>query len=72
MPNPMSAATPRPPHHAGPRAVTADRRTRRRLRRLCDEVLASYRVAAGRDPFTDDDRREARELLAGLAPVPRG
>ena len=72
MPNPTSAACPRPPHHAGPRAVTADRRTRRRLRGLCDEVLASYRVAAGRDPLSDADRRAARELLAGLAPVPRG
>ncbi|HEU4628332.1 MAG TPA: hypothetical protein VFS08_01255 [Gemmatimonadaceae bacterium] len=72
MPTSSTAAVPRPPRPAGPRTVPNDRRTRRRLRGLCDEVLASYRVASGRDPLTDEDRRAARALLAGLAPLPRG
>jgi hypothetical protein len=72
MPKTMSDRTPRPPQFTGPRPVSDDRRTRQRLRGLCDEVLASYRVAAGREPLTDDDRREAQALLAGVAPVPRG
>ncbi len=50
----------------GPRQTTSDRRTRRRLRELCDEVLASYRVATERDIFTDSDRREARALLGRI------
>jgi hypothetical protein len=45
-----------------PRGARADRRTRRRLRELCDEVLASYRVATGRDLFSEEDRRAAREI----------
>lgn len=40
-----------------------DRRTRPRLRELCDEVLASFRVATDRDLFTDADRRAARVYL---------
>jgi hypothetical protein len=45
-----------------------DRRTRLRLRDLCDEVIASYRVANGRDPIAEGERREAEQLLAGLTP----
>lgn len=45
---------------------TADRRTRLRLRELCDEVLASYRQARGHDLFSSDDRKTARELLASV------
>jgi hypothetical protein len=48
----------------GPRGVAADRRSRRRLRDLCDEVLASYRVASGKDLFSEADRAEARAILA--------
>ena len=53
-----------------PRAFnsSADRRQRLRLRELCDEVLASYRVATGREPLSDVERREARALLSGIAP----
>ena len=47
---------------------TADRRTLLRLRDLCDEVLASYRVAHERAPITERDRAEAQALLARLAP----
>lgn len=45
-----------------------ERRHLLRLRELCDEVLASQRVAEGRDVMTDEERREARALLASFAP----
>ena len=47
---------------------TADRRTLLRLRDLCDEVLASHRVAHERDLISDADRREAQAMLSALAP----
>ena len=47
----------------GPRTVPSDRRTRLRLRELCDEVIASYRVATDSEPWTEGDRREGRELM---------
>ena len=53
------------------RGSTTDRRSRRRFRELCDEVLASWRVAADRDLWTDHERAEARALLARMAPVPQ-
>jgi hypothetical protein len=51
--------------------ASAERRTRRRLRDLCDEVLASYRVARGEDPISESDREAAKELLPGMLPVER-
>jgi hypothetical protein len=48
---------------AGPREVATDRRSRSRLRDLCDEVLASYRVASGEDLFSEADRAEGRSFL---------
>lgn len=45
-----------------------ERRRLLRLRDLCDEVLASRRVDEGNDLMTEEERREARELLAGFAP----
>ena len=51
------------------RAIRADRRTRLRLRELCEEVLASYRVAKSRDFFGEDERNEARAILARIAPL---
>jgi hypothetical protein len=54
---------------AGPRPVVSDRRQRTRLRELCDEVLASFRVAADRDPISEQDRKAALELLPRVAPV---
>lgn len=48
----------------GSAAPAAERRTRLRLRELCDEVLASYRVATGRELFTDADRQAAAKLIA--------
>ena len=53
---------------AGPRPVTSDRRQRTRLRDLCDEVLASFRLAADRDPISEQDRKAALELLPRVAP----
>jgi len=52
-----------------PHAAAPDRRQRERLRDLCDEVLASFRLAAGRDPISAEDRETARELMRGLGPA---
>ena len=49
--------------------VPSDRRSRRRLRELCDEVLASYRIANDRDVISDADRADARMILARVAPL---
>jgi hypothetical protein len=46
----------------------ANRRSRLRLRDLCDEVLASFRVARERDVISDAEREDARTVLAGLSP----
>ena len=67
----MSPQQPSSSRAAGPRNVNADRRTRLRLRELCDEVSASWRAAAGHELFTDADRSEARALIGRLAPLPR-
>jgi hypothetical protein len=53
----------------GPKSVPSDRRNRRRLRELCDEVLASYRVASDRDVISESDRLDARRMLATIAPL---
>ena len=45
---------------------TAERRSKLRLRELCDEVLASYHQARGNDLFSSDDRKAARELMASV------
>jgi hypothetical protein len=41
---------------------TSDRR-RGRLRELCDEVLASYRLAQGQDVISEPERNEAEQVL---------
>lgn len=53
---------------AGPRPVASDRRRRARLRELCDEVLASFRLASDADPISEQDRLAAMELLPRVAP----
>lgn len=58
----------RPRKSVAARSSNADRRNRLRLRDLCDEVLASYRVARERDLWSADERVEAKRMLAGLAP----
>ena len=45
-----------------------DRRTRVRLRDLCDEVLASYRLAQGQDLLSPEERESARQVLRELTP----
>jgi len=52
----------------GPRPVRSDRRRRTHLRDLCDEVLASFRLASDRDPISQQDREAAMELLPHVAP----
>ena len=52
----------------GPRRQRGDRRTRSHLRELCDEVLASYRVAQGEDLVTTEDREVAAQVLRDLSP----
>src|SRR5262245_39543339 len=52
----------------GPRRSRGERRTLTRLRKLCEEVLASYRAARGDDVVTEADRRAADDLLAKLSP----
>lgn len=47
----------------GPASIPGERRTLLRLRDLCDEVLASHRIAADRDLFSADDRDAARQLI---------
>lgn len=54
---------------SGPQGVSSDRRSRRRLRDLCDEVLASYRVANERDVISDAERADARMMLSRIAPL---
>ena len=49
-------------------AVT-ERRTRHRLRELCDEVIASYRAAKGYQLFSDRDRADAFAFIGQLAPA---
>jgi hypothetical protein len=53
----------------GPRRVPDNRRTRHHLRELCDEVLASYRAAKSYDLFAEDERDEARAILARIVPL---
>jgi hypothetical protein len=52
----------------GPRRKREDRRTHNRLRELCDEVLASFRVAQGEDVLSAQDRAEAEKVLKTLTP----
>ncbi|HET7189873.1 MAG TPA: hypothetical protein VFI52_17090 [Gemmatimonadaceae bacterium] len=49
----------------------ADRRRRTRLRDLCDEVLASYRMARQADPFTDQDRAQGRAIFSSVVRAAR-
>jgi len=53
----------------GSRRKKSDRRTLGRLRELCDEVLASYRLAQGQDLVTPEDREYADEVLRSLTPA---
>jgi hypothetical protein len=48
---------------------TDDRRTRQRLRDLCDEVLWSFRLAANEELISETERSEARAFLARMRPA---
>jgi hypothetical protein len=48
------------------RRARSERRTKGRLRELCDEVLASYRLAVGEDLVTPEDREVAQQYLRTL------
>ena len=50
------------------RRTRSERRTKTRLRELCDEVLASYRLAVGEDFVTPDDREVAQQYLRSMTP----
>lgn len=52
-------------------SANTDRRQLSRLRDLCDEVLASFRLAAGQDPISQHDRQAARELMPALVRIGR-
>ncbi len=54
------------------RRVRSERRTKNRLRELCDEVLASYRLAVGEDFVTEDDREVAQQYLRTMTPKVAG
>jgi hypothetical protein len=49
--------------------AVSERRTRHRLRELCDEVIASFRAAKGHQLFSDRDRADAYAMMGQLAPV---
>jgi hypothetical protein len=66
MPTNTTSATRSIRSAAGPRPVASDRRSRQRLRELCDEVIASYRMAREEDLFSESDRAEARAFITGL------
>ena len=53
----------------GPAPVTSERRQRRRLRELCDEVLASFRVARSRELISERELAESRAMLATITPA---
>lgn len=52
-------------------ATPSERRTRSRLRELCDEVLWSYRIADERDLISEQERTEARAILSRVTPITR-
>jgi hypothetical protein len=52
--------------------ISNDRRQRSRLRDLCDEVLASFRVASGREPISEQDRVLAGQILPRVARLSQG
>lgn len=52
----------------GQRRMRSERRTKTRLRELCEEVLASYRLAVGEDLVTNEDREVAQQYLRSMTP----
>jgi hypothetical protein len=56
---------------ADARTDSTPRRTKLRLRELCDEVIDTRRLEAEGDPITSEDRAAAAELLPKIAPLLR-
>jgi hypothetical protein len=54
-----------------PSSAPAERRSRARLRDLCDEVLASFRLASQGDMFSEHDRDEGRALIGKISGLAR-
>lgn len=56
-----------------PAVTTApsERRSRSRLRDLCDEVLASFRAASSSEVITEAERSESHAILSQIAPPTR-
>ena len=52
-------------------AAPSERRSRTRLRDLCDEVLASFRAASSQEVISEAERRESRAILSQIAPLTR-
>lgn len=50
---------------------STERRSRTRLRDLCDEVLASFRAASSQEIISESDRAESHALLSRIAPLTR-
>jgi hypothetical protein len=57
------------PNSTGPVRVSRERRQRGRLRDLCDEVLASFRVAQERELISQRELAESRAMLAAMTPA---
>jgi hypothetical protein len=54
------------------RTGATPRRTKLRLRDLCDEVIVSRRLETEGDPITREDRAAAAALLPKIVPALRG
>jgi hypothetical protein len=50
-------------------AAPSERRSRARLRDLCDEVIASFRAAASKEVITEAERSESRAILSKIVPL---
>jgi hypothetical protein len=51
--------------------LISERRQRSRLRDLCDEVLASFRAASGRETISEHDRAVAEQILPRVTIIAR-
>jgi hypothetical protein len=50
-------------------AAPSERRSRARLRELCDEVIASFRAASSKEVITEAERSESRAILSKIVPL---
>ena len=71
MASPTSSVRPRSLRSTSGAILPPERRNRSRLRDLCDEVIASFRVASGRETISEQDRAAAKQILPKLIPLGR-